>query len=1224
MKCFQRVGVCAAFILLLSVSAFADNSVTPNGMSFLAVVGGANPAAQNFAVSPFSASGAWTAQTDGAPWISISTTSGAGNGTIVVSVTTGSLAAGAYSSTVNVTFAGDPRQYAQAVQFNVAPKQVTFTANLGGSNPASQTLQLSFASGGTTNVNWSATVNTTTGGAWLSVSPASSSSTPGSTGTLTVSATVATLAVGTYTGTITLAGGAFFTGGMNNDTVIPVQLNVTTPAFQLSPTSTTLTGTPGGPVVQSQPVAVTASQAWVATVTATTGGSWLSTTPTSGNGNGSFTVNADPSKLQASSTPYTGTISIGPSAQNSTAVPVTFGVTFLVSGSAITVAPTQLAFNVTAGNTVKTMQTVAVTTTLQWTPTVRSTSGGNWLSVQTAAPSPTTGNGSFTVVVDPSQITGGPGQYTATLSVAPPTGTGVTIPVTLTAGAATISVTPTTLSFQQVQAATPAAAKTVMLSATPAVGSWSVATTNMPSWLSVSPNSGSFGQTASIYPNASSMSLGPGSYQTTVTFADSNGSPTSLAVQVVLTVTAPTGAPVLAVLPTTIIVTGGVATTPLPVYVQISNNGGGTLNWQATLSVVFLLNGQSTPLSQGSGTATPGSPSIINLRLPNLPGGLYAGNLTFTAGTQTQTVPIIFQESNIVYRVPETGFSFYMTAGGTPPPPQTLYIQNPLSSSQIFTIAQERGQVQETITSPVPIAAGNAGSATITVPASASSLAAGEYDSTFVISEQNAPSTEVLVQLHVLPPTAPPGPSAYPLGFALTPTVLTQSVQLSAANASSLPFTLSVSTLSGGNWLTATSTSTQLGATGATVNVAASASSLPTTPGVYQGTVTVSYPTIPSSQDITVFLVIPKNSGTHPEITRGASGLTCTPAQMIMALRGLGSNFNSTVGYPVNLEAQLIDDCGNPITSATVIAGFSTGDPALSLSLIGTGIYGATWTPLSANPATVTITGINAGFTTVTGIVPGTVGANATPPPVISANGFVNGASFTQNGQVSPGAIVSLFGSNLATGNNGNSGFPLPTTLGGIKVTMGGVDTPLFFAGNGQVNAQVPTTLTPNSQISVQARGFSGNTEMLDSVPASLFVQATTPGIFLAPETNLPNQGAILNNPGLQVIDASHPATAGDVITIYCTGLGATNPSVPTGLAAPSTQPLALVTSPVTVTFGTQTTPVIPQFVGLTPGLVGLYQVNVAVPAGLQASNAVTVVLNQNGLTSNAATIAVH
>jgi hypothetical protein len=77
-------------------------------------------------------------------------------------------------------------------------------------------------------------------------------------------------------------------------------------------------------------------------------------------------------------------------------------------------------------------------------------------------------------------------------------------------------------------------------------------------------------------------------------------------------------------------------------------------------------------------------------------------------------------------------------------------------------------------------------------------------------------------------------------------------------------------------------------------------------------------------------------------------------------------------------------------------------------------------------------------------------------------------------------------------------------------------------------------------------------------------------------------------------VTPSAPAQAGDLLVIYCAGLGVTNPPVGDGVASPSS-PQAQTQAPVTVTIGGQNANVV--FAGLTPTLVGLYQVNVTMPA---------------------------
>ena len=108
---------------------------------------------------------------------------------------------------------------------------------------------------------------------------------------------------------------------------------------------------------------------------------------------------------------------------------------------------------------------------------------------------------------------------------------------------------------------------------------------------------------------------------------------------------------------------------------------------------------------------------------------------------------------------------------------------------------------------------------------------------------------------------------------------------------------------------------------------------------------------------------------------------------------------------------------------------------------------------------------------------------------------------------------------------------------------------------------------------------------------------SNTVSINVAPRA--PRIIAVVNTDNVRV-DASHPAHAGDVLVIYAIGLGATDPVVPTGAAAPGTEPLARVTAPATVNFGTGIAGKVqtPFFMGLSPGYAGLYQVNVQVPDG--------------------------
>jgi uncharacterized protein (TIGR03437 family) len=80
------------------------------------------------------------------------------------------------------------------------------------------------------------------------------------------------------------------------------------------------------------------------------------------------------------------------------------------------------------------------------------------------------------------------------------------------------------------------------------------------------------------------------------------------------------------------------------------------------------------------------------------------------------------------------------------------------------------------------------------------------------------------------------------------------------------------------------------------------------------------------------------------------------------------------------------------------------------------------------------------------------------------------------------------------------------------------------------------------------------------------------------------------------------------------------NQSITTGQAAPSVEPLARTTAMPTVTIGG--VQVNPGYAGLAPGFVGLYQVNVVMPSGVNAGTA-AVQINSGGMNSNTAQMAV-
>jgi uncharacterized protein (TIGR03437 family) len=242
--------------------------------------------------------------------------------------------------------------------------------------------------------------------------------------------------------------------------------------------------------------------------------------------------------------------------------------------------------------------------------------------------------------------------------------------------------------------------------------------------------------------------------------------------------------------------------------------------------------------------------------------------------------------------------------------------------------------------------------------------------------------------------------------------------------------------------------------------------------------------------------------------------------------------------------------------------------------------------------------------------------------PSVPANGVVDGAGFSA--RISGGGIGSIFGTNLAAAPTSTSSLPLPITLGGTTVTMNGISVPLFFVSPLQINFQVPWEMLSSPTATLTVTTAAGTSP---SIAVSL--SAAAPGIFTIGSTNSATQGAIqIANTTTLVAPVgavpgvvSRPGTTGDILTIYCSGLGAVT-NMPVDGAAAGTSSLSYVQAPVSVTVGGQSAT--PLFAGLAPGFVGLYQVNVQLPAGVAAGNAVPVVVSTANLNSNTATIAVQ
>lgn len=230
-------------------------------------------------------------------------------------------------------------------------------------------------------------------------------------------------------------------------------------------------------------------------------------------------------------------------------------------------------------------------------------------------------------------------------------------------------------------------------------------------------------------------------------------------------------------------------------------------------------------------------------------------------------------------------------------------------------------------------------------------------------------------------------------------------------------------------------------------------------------------------------------------------------------------------------------------------------------------------------------------------VLPWTYAASVAPPQIAAVVSAADSKS-----PAAPGGLVTLYGSNLSPTNLATSQIPVPTALANSCITVNGQPIPLIFVSPTQINAQMPFQAVGAETVVVHTPGGTSDNY-------NLVVQPNAPAVFLSgvagPETNLPTVIRAAN--GLLATD-SNPIHQSDVLVIYVTGLGQTNPAGLTGYPAPGVPLSNALTAP-TVSLGGMSLPVL--YAGLAPGEVGVYQINVTVPANTPTGLSQPLTINQ-------------
>jgi len=219
---------------------------------------------------------------------------------------------------------------------------------------------------------------------------------------------------------------------------------------------------------------------------------------------------------------------------------------------------------------------------------------------------------------------------------------------------------------------------------------------------------------------------------------------------------------------------------------------------------------------------------------------------------------------------------------------------------------------------------------------------------------------------------------------------------------------------------------------------------------------------------------------------------------------------------------------------------------------------------------------------------------------------------------VAPGSIVSIYGSDLATGSTSATTLPLPTNLGGTSVTVtdsSGAQTalPLFYASAKQINAEIPQgAIAGGARLTI--------TTASGSQTAPVTLAAVAPGLFSANQTGAGVAAA-------QFVSDQANGTQTTVDIFQCSGGAGTCVAVPLDVSGGNTALVLYGTgiqnraalSDVTVSVGSHKLPA--TYAGAAPNYAGEDQVDVLLPASLAGSGTVNVSVTVSGAVSNVVTV---
>jgi uncharacterized protein (TIGR03437 family) len=333
------------------------------------------------------------------------------------------------------------------------------------------------------------------------------------------------------------------------------------------------------------------------------------------------------------------------------------------------------------------------------------------------------------------------------------------------------------------------------------------------------------------------------------------------------------------------------------------------------------------------------------------------------------------------------------------------------------------------------------------------------------------------------------------------------------------------------------------------------------------------------------------------------SGIAGTALAQKLVVKVTGSDMNPFAGASVTFAVASGSATLNPSTpqqtaadgtaSTSVTLGATVGAVSVTASVIGLPTVSFSLTATASQNLPQIFTG-------------GVVSAGLSAPPIQTA---------------SPNAILSIFGQNFApagtlrqvSGSDLVNGL-VPTNLIGVCVTFGLQRAPIFLVAPGQLNVQAPQ-LPASGSVAVQVITNCDTPLQSASNTVAVAVQAAAPEFFYSSNSaSGQNPIAAIDVNGAGVGDPNRLgagfalAYPNEIIQIYATGLGLSNPSYTPGQLPPGGAPVSGVTVSID---GTPLSDSAIQYAGVAPLNAGLYQLNVMLPPLLMpGDHAITMAVN--------------